>query len=103
VMSRCMAGFGEVHASVQLRKSVTIHRQRLRSGADKPVRLARDRQSECVGTLRYATHPHSRMTGERMPRKLRIAQCTVWILCLLSCLSPRYFRSIPLRALAIRT
>jgi len=72
----CMAGLEVCHSLVRASKSITAQIPTLRRGADNPARLARDRQSERVGTCRYFTHPHRRISGETTHTALMIAQST---------------------------
>ena len=48
--------------------SMTHQRAPLRTGIESPTKLARDRQSEKGGVLKYPTTPHSQMKGQQMPR-----------------------------------
>jgi hypothetical protein len=72
----CIAGLEVCHSLVWASKSITAQIARLRRGADNPARLARDRQSERVGSCRYLTHPHRRISGENTHRPLMTAQST---------------------------
>jgi hypothetical protein len=76
-VSAFMAGLEVGHSLVRASTSITAQTPTLRSGADNPNRLARDRQSERVGTCKNLTHPQTRIGTERTQRVLMIAQSTV--------------------------
>jgi hypothetical protein len=73
VIRRCIVGVEVCNGRL------TTQRVPLRTGDDKPTRLARHRQSKQVGTSKYFTHPQSRMKGEPRPTTVRIAQSTIQI------------------------
>jgi hypothetical protein len=68
-MVRCRMAEGSVfgHFTDRVSSNITAQTPRLRIGADKPTKLARDRQSTRVGIFKYFTHPQRRMKGESMP------------------------------------
>jgi hypothetical protein len=71
--------------------NITSQTAMLSMGADKPIRLARNRQPERFGICKYFTHPHTRTQRTRRHRELMIAQSTVRNAMPSACRSPHSF------------